>query len=55
MAESDVDLEYLTVEDILTIHDVIVETSDETEPGVSSRGDVEYVVDFHHLTLGLLI
>ena len=46
MAESDVDLEYLTVEDILTIHDVIVETSDETEPGVSSRGDVEYVVDF---------
>lgn len=40
------EFEYLSVEDILTIHEVIAETSDETEPGVSASGDVEYAVDY---------
>ncbi|MFC5134010.1 MULTISPECIES: type II toxin-antitoxin system death-on-curing family toxin [Haloferacaceae] len=36
---------YLSADDILTIHELIVESNDDTEPGVSSRGDVEYAVD----------
>lgn len=42
----DDDLEYLSAADVLTIHEVIVETSPETTAGVSNRGDVEYVVEF---------
>jgi death-on-curing protein len=37
--------EYLTVADVLAIHEVIVESSDETTPGVSSEGDVEYALE----------
>ncbi|WP_424017124.1 type II toxin-antitoxin system death-on-curing family toxin [Halorientalis pallida] len=39
------DFEHLSVEDILAIHEFIVESSDETEPGISSRGDIEYALD----------
>ncbi|MFC6904767.1 type II toxin-antitoxin system death-on-curing family toxin [Halalkalicoccus tibetensis] len=39
-------IEHLTSEDVLTIHEVIVESNDATEPGVSSRGDVDYVIEF---------
>lgn len=39
-------IEYLTSEDVLGIHEVIVESNTDTEPGVSSRGDVEYAVEF---------
>lgn len=39
-------IEYLTSEDVLAIHEVIVESNADTEPGVSSRGDVEYVIEF---------
>jgi len=37
-------VEYLTVEDILTLHEAIVQADDSTERGVSSRGDVQYTV-----------
>jgi death-on-curing protein len=37
--------EYLTVADVLAIHEVIVESSDETTAGVSSEGDVEYALE----------
>lgn len=40
------EFEYLGVDDILTIHEVIVETNDETEPGVSTPGDIEYAIDY---------
>lgn len=46
------DLTYLTVADVLTIHDFIVESSPETTAGVSSRGDVEYVLE--HVRVGLV-
>ena len=36
---------YLSADDILTVHELIVESNDDTEPGVSSHGDVEYAVD----------
>ena len=36
---------YLSADDILTVHELVVESNDDTEPGVSSRGDVEYAVD----------
>ena len=36
---------YLSADDILTVHELIVESNDDTEPGVSSRGDVEYAVN----------
>lgn len=38
------ELEYLTVEDILSLHETIVQVDDSTEPGVSSRGDIQYTV-----------
>jgi len=37
--------EYLTVQDVLTIHEVVVESDPDTPPGVSSPGDIEYVVE----------
>lgn len=37
-------VEYLTVEDILTLHETIVQADDSTEPGVRSRGDIQYTV-----------
>lgn len=46
MGDSDEVRDYLTVTDILTIHEVIVESSEETTPGVASRGDIEYVVEY---------
>jgi len=39
-------LNYLSADDVLTIHELIVESNEDTEPGVSSRGDVEYAVEF---------
>jgi len=38
------EFEYLTVEDILTLHETILQADDSTEPGVRSRGDVQYAV-----------
>ena len=45
MAGSDENLEYPTVRDVLTIHEVIVESDVDTEPGVSTRGDIEYTLE----------
>lgn len=38
------EIEYLSVDDILTLHETIVQADDSTEPGLSSPGDVEYTV-----------
>ena len=43
--ESD-SVNYLSTEDILAIHELIVESNEETERGVSSHGDVEYAVEY---------
>ncbi len=37
---------YPSVEDILAIHDEIVAEYSDTSPGVQSRGDVEFAVDY---------
>jgi death-on-curing protein len=50
MAERDEGFDHLTVEDVLTLHEVIVGNGDDTEPGLSARGDIEYVVE--HLREG---
>jgi len=42
--ESD-SIDYLSKEDILAIHELIVESNEDTEAGVSSPGDVDYTVD----------
>jgi death-on-curing protein len=38
------DLEYLSVDDIHTLHETIVRADDSTESGVSAPGDIEYTV-----------
>jgi len=48
MAEGD--FEYLTVDDILTVHEVIVGSSEETAAGVAAEGDIDYVVE--HVATG---
>ncbi|AUX08311.1 prophage maintenance system killer protein [Halalkaliarchaeum desulfuricum] len=45
MGEDPEPTRYLSAADILTIHELIVESNEDTEPGVSSRGDVEYAVE----------
>ena len=37
---------YPSVEDILAIHDEIVSEYSDTSPGVQSRGDVEFALDY---------
>lgn len=37
-------IEYLSVDDVITLHEAIVQADDLTETGVSSPGDVEYTV-----------
>jgi death-on-curing protein len=44
MSEESDSVNYLSTDDILAIHELIVESNDNTEPGISSPGDVEYVV-----------
>lgn len=45
MSEESDPVTYLSVDDVLAIHELIVESNEDTEPGISSRGDVEYVVE----------
>lgn len=45
MVDDDGTLEHLSVSDILTVHELIVESSEDTPSGVSSPGDVEYIVE----------
>ncbi len=42
--------EHLTTRDVLTVHEVIVESSRVTPPGVVAPGDIEYVVE--HVQVG---
>ncbi|WP_436908072.1 type II toxin-antitoxin system death-on-curing family toxin [Halosimplex marinum] len=39
-------LSYPTVDDVLSIHEQIVERSDETSEGVARRGDIAYALSF---------
>jgi len=36
---------YLTTEDILSVHELVVESNEDTEAGVASTGDIEYTVE----------
>jgi death-on-curing protein len=44
MSEDHDNINHLSSEDVLAIHELIVESNDETEPGVASPGDIEYIV-----------
>lgn len=46
MSEEPVTVNYLSTDDILAIHELIVESNDETEAGVSSPGDIDYAVEY---------
>ncbi|MFC7192843.1 type II toxin-antitoxin system death-on-curing family toxin [Halocatena marina] len=39
-------IEYPTPEDIMDIHEVVVTSDTETDPGVKSPGDIEFAVDY---------
>ena len=45
MSEESDSVNYLSTGDILAIHELIVESNEDTEPGISSRGDIEYAVE----------
>lgn len=45
MSEESDSVNYLSTDDILAIHELIVESNEETEPGISSRGDIEYALE----------
>lgn len=44
MSEDSDAISYLSVDDILAIHELIVESNEDTEAGVASPGDVDYTV-----------
>ncbi|MFB6205993.1 MAG: type II toxin-antitoxin system death-on-curing family toxin [Haloglomus sp.] len=39
------DIEYLSVDSVLALHEVIIEGDERSEPGVQSEGDIEYALD----------
>lgn len=45
MSEESDSVNYLSTDDILAIHELIVESNEDTEPGISSQGDVAYTVE----------
>lgn len=45
MSEESDRVSHLSVDDVLAIHELIVESNEDTEPGISSRGDVEYAIE----------
>ena len=45
MAAGPESLNYLTTADILSIHELVVESNEDTEAGVASAGDIEYAVE----------
>ncbi|ACV49392.1 type II toxin-antitoxin system death-on-curing family toxin [Halomicrobium mukohataei] len=45
MTEGSDPINYLSTDDILAIHELIVESNEDTESGVSSPGDVEYATE----------
>jgi len=44
--ESDDEIRYLTVEEIYSIHDEIINEDEGSTPGVVNEGNVEYALDF---------
>lgn len=38
-------LDYLSVDDVLTLYSFVVEGDEVTEPGVANRGAIEYAVE----------
>lgn len=46
MGEETGSISYLTADDVLKIHELIVESNEDTEAGVSTAGDVEYAVEY---------
>lgn len=46
MSEHPGSTSFLSTEDILAIHELVVEANEDTEPGVSSRGGVEFAVEY---------
>jgi death-on-curing protein len=45
MSEDSESVRYLSAEDVLAMHELIVESNADTEPGVTSPGDVKYAVE----------
>ena len=45
MAEGPDSLNYLATEDILAIHELVVESNEDTAAGVASPGDIEYAIE----------
>jgi death-on-curing protein len=45
MSEESDSVNYLSTDDILAIHELIVESNEDTEPGIPSPGDVAYAVE----------
>jgi death-on-curing protein len=45
MSEESDSVNYLSTDDILAIHELIVESNEDTEPGISSPGNIEYVIE----------
>ena len=45
MAEGPDSLNYLATDDILAIHELVVESNEDTTAGVTSAGDIEYAVE----------
>jgi death-on-curing protein len=47
------DIEHLTVESVLLLHEAIIESDDRSEPGIQNEGDIEYALDhIEHGTFG---
>lgn len=47
MVDKDLDeFAYPTVEDLIGIHEAVIEDDPKAEPGVSHRGDIEYTIEF---------
>lgn len=45
MSEERDSISFLSADDVLAIHELVVEANEDTGPGVSSPGNVEYVVE----------
>lgn len=46
MAESNDEFWYPTVEEIVAIHDSIIEENQDSEPGIRNREQIEFVIDY---------
>lgn len=46
MGEESDPITYLSPDDVLAIHELIVESNEDTESGISSPGDIEYALEY---------